>query len=56
MGTIRGINGSTGWTTTGISSYSGELEANGTAQYLHPDFVGITTEKQNGGFTYCRQS
>ena len=49
-GTINGINGSTGWTTTGISSYSGELEANGTGTVSSSgSLVGITTEKQNGG-------
>ena len=29
-GTINGISGSNGWTTSGISNYNSELEANGT--------------------------
>ena len=49
-GTINGINGSTGWTTTGISNYNNELEANGTGTVSSSgSLVGITTEKQNGG-------
>jgi hypothetical protein len=49
-GTINGINGSTGWTTSGISNYNNELEANGTGTVSSSgSLVGITTEKQNGG-------
>ena len=49
-GTINGINGSNGWTTTGISNYNNELEANGTGTVSSSgSLVGITTEKQNGG-------
>lgn len=49
-GTINGISGSNGWTTTGISNYNNELEANGTGTVSSSgSLVGITTEKQNGG-------
>ena len=49
-GTIDGINGSNGWTTTGISNFNRELEANGTGTVSsNGSLVGITTEKQNGG-------
>ena len=49
-GTINGINGSTGWTTSGVSVYGAELEANGTGTVSSSgSLVGITTEKQNGG-------
>lgn len=49
-GTIDGINGSNGWTTTGISNFNRELEANGTGTVSSSgSLVGITTEKQNGG-------
>ena len=49
-GSIDGINGSTGWTTSGISSFNRELEANGTGTVSsNGSLVGITTEKQNGG-------
>tara|TARA_R100001015_G_C4617452_1_gene173733 strand:+ start:32 stop:1492 length:1461 start_codon:yes stop_codon:yes gene_type:complete len=49
-GTINGINGSNGWTTSGISNYNNELEANGTGTVSSSgSLVGITTEKQNGG-------
>ena len=49
-GTINGINGSTGWTTSGISVFNRELEANGTGTVSsNGSLVGITTEKQNGG-------
>jgi hypothetical protein len=49
-GTINGISGSTGWTTSGISNYNNELEANGTGTVSSSgSLVGITTEKQNGG-------
>jgi hypothetical protein len=49
-GTINGINGSTGWTTSGVSVYGAELEAKGTGTVSSSgSLVGITTEKQNGG-------
>ena len=49
-GNINGINGSSGWTTTGISNFNRELEANGTGTVSsNGSLVGITTEKQNGG-------
>ena len=49
-GTINGISGSNGWTTSGISNYNNELEANGTGTVSSSgSLVGITTEKQNGG-------
>jgi len=49
-GSIDGINGSNGWTTSGISSFNRELEANGTGTVSsNGSLVGITTEKQNGG-------
>ena len=49
-GTINGINGSAGWTTSGVSVYGAELEANGTGTVSSSgSLVGITTEKQNGG-------
>jgi len=49
-GNIDGINGSNGWTTTGISNFNNELEANGTGTVSSSgSLVGITTEKQNGG-------
>ena len=49
-GSIDGINGSTGWTTSGISNFNNELEANGTGTVSsNGSLVGITTEKQNGG-------
>ena len=49
-GNINGINGSSGWTTTGISNFNRELEANGTGTVSSSgSLVGITTEKQNGG-------
>ena len=49
-GSIDGINGSTGWTTSGISVFNRELEANGTGTVSsNGSLVGITTEKQNGG-------
>mgnify|MGYP003111254124 FL=1 len=49
-GSIDGINGSNGWTTSGISNFNNELEANGTGTVSsNGSLVGITTEKQNGG-------
>jgi hypothetical protein len=50
LGSINGINGSNGWTTSGISNFNNELEANGTGTVSSSgSLVGITTEKQNGG-------
>jgi len=49
-GNVDGINGSNGWTTSGISNFNNELEANGTGTVSsNGSLVGITTEKQNGG-------
>jgi len=49
-GNVDGVNGSNGWTTSGISSYNNELEANGTGTVSSSgSLVGIATEKQNGG-------
>lgn len=46
-GTIDGINGSNGWTTTGISNFNRELEANGTGTVSsNGSLVGITTENK----------
>ena len=49
-GSVDGINGTTGWTTSGISNFNNELEANGTGTVSsNGSLVGITTQKQNGG-------
>ena len=49
-GNVDGINGSTGWTTTGTTTFNNEIEANGTGTVSsNGSLVGITTEKQNGG-------
>jgi len=48
--TVDGINGSTGWTTSGISNFNNELEAQGTGTIsANGSLLNITTEKQNGG-------
>ncbi len=49
-GNVDGINGSNGWTTSGISNFNNELEAQGTGTIsANGSLLNITTEKQNGG-------
>ena len=49
-GSIDGINGSNGWTTSGISNFNNELEAQGTGTIsANGSLLNITTEKENGG-------
>jgi hypothetical protein len=48
-GTIDGINGSTGWTTTGITNFGSELEVNGTGSVSATGTLeGISTTKTDG--------
>ena len=47
-GIIDGINGSTGWTTTGITDFGSELEANGTGTVSATGTLeGINTTKSS---------
>ena len=48
-GSIDGINGSTGWTTTGTTTFNNEIEANGTGTVSATGSLeNITTTKSDG--------
>jgi len=52
-GTIDGINGSTGWTTTGITDFGSELEVNGTGSVsANGSLLGIDTTKATDGASF----
>jgi hypothetical protein len=48
-GSVDGINGSTGWTTTGTTTFNNEIEANGTGTVSATGSLeNITTTKSDG--------
>ena len=52
-GTIDGLNGSTGWTTTGITDFGSELEVNGTGSVsANGSLLGIDTTKATDGASF----
>ena len=52
-GSIDGINGSTGWTTTGVTNFGNELEINGTGSVsANGSLLGINTTKESDGASF----
>ena len=52
-GSIDGINGSTGWTTTGVSDFGNELEILGTGSIsASGSLLGIDTTKATDGASF----
>ena len=52
-GSIDGINGSTGWTTTGVTDFGNELEIQGTGTIsASGSLLGIDTTKATDGASF----
>ena len=52
-GSVDGINGSTGWTTTGVTDFGDELEVNGTGSVsANGSLLGINTTKATDGASF----